>query len=136
MTCSWNLLCFVIMLYSNEINPCMAGKYQVVVIKKTIMLFQDKGDESGTTPSADSIGYASRPASEHESRVGSASYRSSGDQAKGPDSGGTESSAVAQVDSGAPMVAPLTQRQSASSTTPLASSATSSLATARPPSEQ
>ncbi|XP_071513248.1 uncharacterized protein lilli isoform X3 [Panulirus ornatus] len=98
---------------------------------------QDKGDESGTTPSADRSGYASRPASEHESRVGSASYRSSGDQAKGSDCGGTDSSvSVAQMDNGAPMVAPLTQRQSASSTTPLTSSATSSLASARPPSEQ
>ncbi|XP_042204375.1 AF4/FMR2 family member 4-like isoform X2 [Homarus americanus] len=98
---------------------------------------KDKAEESGTTPSADSNGYASRPASEHESRVGSASYRSSGDQTKTSDSGGTDaSSSAAQLDNSAPMVAPLAQRQSASSTTSSAAPATSALATARPPSEQ
>nr|XP_045603603.1 AF4/FMR2 family member 4-like isoform X2 [Procambarus clarkii] len=98
---------------------------------------KEKGEESGTTPSADSSGYASRPASEHESRFGSASFRSSGDQAKSSDLVGTDSSSSsAQMDNGTPMVAPLTQRQSASTTTSSSGSATSTPAAARASSEQ
>ncbi|KAK8754494.1 hypothetical protein OTU49_016466, partial [Cherax quadricarinatus] len=98
---------------------------------------KDKGEENGTTPSADSSGYVSRPASEHESRVGSSSYRSSGDQAKGSDLGGTDSSSsTAQLDNGTPMGVPLIQKQSASTTTCSSGSTTSAAAAVRPPSEQ
>lgn len=99
--------------------------------------FQEKGEANGATASTEMSGYQPRPASEHESNVSSALYRSANDQTGTTQAGAMDSStSVAHLESSASMVPPVTHRLSGATTVVGSGAVHPSLATGRPAVDQ
>lgn len=98
---------------------------------------KEKGEANGATASTEMSGYQPRPASEHESNVSSALYRSANDQTGTTQAGAMDSStSVAHLESSASMVPPVTHRLSGATTVVGSGAVHPSLATGRPAVDQ